>query len=181
MYEGILSPLTLLFLFYVCFSYGFLFIFLISSILETLTSFEKLGSKLCSAYNKIPTWSILNNSIFMIWWKHSCYCLNALLYTWSSYMQLLSIWYLKRRSVRNILQFFHLHSRYFGVDISAIQDYAKACGDIQHLRARIRLVIANPRFITCKTRTNKQLEKESVNIYLPFASKLVYIAKNEIK
>ncbi|KAB5539018.1 hypothetical protein DKX38_016551 [Salix brachista] len=27
---------------------------------------------------------------------------------------------------------------YFGVDISAIQDYAKACGDIQHLRARIR-------------------------------------------
>ncbi|KAI5578391.1 hypothetical protein BDE02_08G025300 [Populus trichocarpa] len=27
---------------------------------------------------------------------------------------------------------------YFGVDISAIQDYAKACGDIQHLRAQIR-------------------------------------------
>ncbi|KAJ6690547.1 hypothetical protein OIU85_006771 [Salix viminalis] len=27
---------------------------------------------------------------------------------------------------------------YFGVDISAIRDYAKACGDIQHLRARIR-------------------------------------------
>ncbi|XP_073267269.1 phosphoglucan phosphatase DSP4, amyloplastic isoform X3 [Populus alba] len=27
---------------------------------------------------------------------------------------------------------------YFGVDISAIEDYAKACGDIQHLRAQIR-------------------------------------------
>ncbi|KAJ6983477.1 phosphoglucan phosphatase DSP4, amyloplastic [Populus alba] len=27
---------------------------------------------------------------------------------------------------------------YFGVDIGAIRDYAKACGDIQHLRAQIR-------------------------------------------
>ncbi|KAG6765151.1 hypothetical protein POTOM_029169 [Populus tomentosa] len=30
---------------------------------------------------------------------------------------------------------------YFGVDISAIEDYAKACGDIQHLRAQIRTSI----------------------------------------
>ncbi|KAG6763473.1 hypothetical protein POTOM_030890 [Populus tomentosa] len=30
---------------------------------------------------------------------------------------------------------------YFGVDISGIQDYAKACGDIQHLRAQIRTSI----------------------------------------
>lgn len=32
-------------------------------------------------------------------------------------------------------------SRYFGVDISAIQEHAKTCGDIQHLRAEIRLVV----------------------------------------
>lgn len=31
-------------------------------------------------------------------------------------------------------------SRYFGVDIGAIQGYAKTFNDIEHLRARIRLV-----------------------------------------
>lgn len=31
--------------------------------------------------------------------------------------------------------------RYFGVDISAIQEYAKTYDDIEHLRAEIRLVV----------------------------------------
>lgn len=31
-------------------------------------------------------------------------------------------------------------SRYFGVDIKAIQEYAETHDDIQHLRAQIRLV-----------------------------------------
>lgn len=31
-------------------------------------------------------------------------------------------------------------SRYFGVDIGAIQEYAKTSDDIEHLRAEIRLV-----------------------------------------
>lgn len=34
-------------------------------------------------------------------------------------------------------------SRYFGVDIIAIQEYAKTYDDIQHIRAEIRSVITN--------------------------------------
>lgn len=37
----------------------------------------------------------------------------------------------------NVISFINI-SRYFGVDIGAIRDYAKQCDDIEHIRAEIR-------------------------------------------
>jgi hypothetical protein len=104
MYEGILSPLTLifiLFLFLIWFSNLF---FQISRLLKTLTSFEKLGSKLCFAYNRIQTWSILNNSAFMIWWKHNFYFLNALIYIyiWSSFIIYATVEHLRSKKKKRM-------------------------------------------------------------------------------
>ena len=39
-------------------------------------------------------------------------------------------------------------SRYFGVDINAIREYAKKYDDIQHLRAEIRFVINHDKIAT---------------------------------
>lgn len=39
-------------------------------------------------------------------------------------------------------------SRYFGVDINAIIEYANTFDDIQHLRAEIRLVMNHDKIVT---------------------------------
>ena len=47
----------------------------------------------------------------------------------------------RKRKHHKVINSLTSSSRYFGVDIGAIQEYAKEFDDIEHLRAEIRLVM----------------------------------------